>query len=93
MLLHYDPHHNQSMIKMSSDDLRLSESLRSNIDASLNTGSVNVEDLIQRVKLDSSTPNYPFVVSNRKRQSLVFENILNIKQNSILEKAFEEFQV
>ena len=74
--------------QMSRDDWKLSESLRSNIDAaSQQAASVKVEDLIQRVLLDTV---HPIVVNTRKRQSIILDSM---RQSSLLEKAFEEFQV
>ena len=74
--------------QMSRDDWKLSESLRSNIDAaSQQSVSVKVEDLIQRVLLDTV---HPIVVNTRKRQSIILDSM---RQSSQLEKAFEEFQV
>lgn len=74
--------------QLSRDDWKLSESLRSNIEtASQQATSVKVEDLIQRVLLDTV---HPIVVNTRKRQSIILDSM---RQSSLLEKAFEEFQV
>lgn len=92
---------------MSTVDYRMSECLRTNIDAFQNNDSVKVEDLISRVKLENSqslhtNEDFPIFMNNKKRQSLVFENTIRTMANisnfskqqfpqNTLERAFEEF--